>query len=935
MKYLVLPRFCRVLALLLSVTSLSSASVLTVINLNDSGPGSLRQAILSAAGGDTINFANNVTGTITLTSGELLITNGLTLNGPGASTLTISGNNASRVIHTSGSVLIQISGLTIAHGNTNGSGGGIYQENGTILTVSGCTISKNTSFSGGGVCEAYGWVNLVNCLISSNTATSLYGSGGGIYHASGTLFLLGSTVSGNSAVYGGGIYLGAYDHFVNSTIAANHASLAGGGIYGVGSAFEMTNCTVVQNTGFSPGIGIYFIAGTPTVGNCIIAGNTGSGVNADCYGTFGSLGFNLIGAINGSTGWGGLGDQIGTSGSPINPLLGPLQDNGGPTPTMVPTSLSPVIDQGKSFGVTTDQRGFVRPFDYPSIPNAAGGDGSDIGAVEAGSSPTNSGYGVSQVNVDASQTVRVADARWFGVNTAIWDSHFDTPSTAAALNELGCRTLRFPGGSLSDFYHWATGTRDDGYPYDPTKFSNFMHVATNAAAQVFITVNYGTGTPDEAAGWVLSANVTNQCGFKYWEVGNECYGSWEADNNTNAAYLAHDPWTYAMRFADYYTQMKAADPTIKIGIVVVPGEDNYANNLSHSAYNPRTGLTHYGWTPVLLSTLQSLGVTPDFVVHHFYPEYLVDNDAALLQAASNWAGDAADLRQQITDYFGDGGNIELLCTENNADAGSQGRQSTSIVNALYLADSLNQLMKTEFNSFVWWDLRNGVDTGGDFDPSLYGWRTNGDLGIMVNADTRYPTFYGMKLMQYFVRPGDTVLNATSDNPLLSTYAAQRTDGTLTLLIINKNATAVYDAQIALANFSPWPTATVRSYGIQQDEAARTNGPAAAQDIALTYYLSASANFTYSCPPYSLTLFTFASSDSVPTAPQLNLLPAAAGQFTFQVLGQAYVPYVIQSSTDLSTWTSVETNILIEGTLNVTNPVSPDTPQQFWRALWQP
>jgi hypothetical protein len=145
------------------------------------------------------------------------------------------------------------------------------------------------------------------------------------------------------------------------------------------------------------------------------------------------------------------------------------------------------------------------------------------------------------------------------------------------------------------------------------------------------------------------------------------------------------------------------------------------NNFSHSAFNPRTGLTHYGWTPVVLATLSSLSVTPDFMIHHFYPEYQTDNDPFLLQAATNWAGDAADLRQQISDYFGSGGeNIELLCTENNADAAPQGVQSTSLVNGLYLADSMSQIMKTEFNSYLWWIFENGQDTTGDFDPSLYG-----------------------------------------------------------------------------------------------------------------------------------------------------------------------------------------------------------------------
>ncbi len=72
-----------------------------------------------------------------------------------------------------------------------------------------------------------------------------------------------------------------------------------------------------------------------------------------------------------------------------------------------------------------------------------------------------------------------------------------------------------------------------------------------------------------------------------------------------------------------------------------------------------------------------------------------------------------------------------------------------------------QLMKTEFNAFVWWDLRNGTDTTGDFDPVLYGWRSYGDLGIINGLITKHPTFYAAKLMRQFVQDGGQVLTASS------------------------------------------------------------------------------------------------------------------------------------------------------------------------------
>lgn len=530
------------------------------------------------------------------------------------------------------------------------------------------------------------------------------------------------------------------------------------------------------------------------------------------------------------------------------------------------------------------------------------------------------------VGVNASQTLRSADARWFGLNTAVWDSYFNTTDTANALRELGTQILRFPGGSLSDEYHWATGKSLTNIWAWQTSFADFVSIATNAGVQAMITVNYGTGTPQEAAAWVRHANVTNHLAFKYWEVGNENYGTWETDNNASP----NDPYTYATRAAQYITQMRAADPSIKIGVPVVPGEDNNDNGYSgHPAYNSRTGTSHNGWTPVVLATLKSLGVTPDFLVHHVYPEYGSDSDQTLLQASANWASDAADLRQQISDYCGSTGtNIELLCTENNCDAGSQGKQSTSIVNGLYLADSLAKLMKTEFNSFIWWNLRNGPDTNGDFSSTLYGWRTNGDLGIIGGANARYPTFYAFKLMQYFAGPGDTVLDATSDYSLLSSYATRQANGALTLLFINKNSSATLDAAISLTNFLPAANAEVRAFGLAQDEATRTNGPAAAQDIATNTLAIADTSFTATFPPYSITLLTLP-----PTAPQLTVLPPANGQCVLQVQAQSGARYVVQSSADLANWLPVVTNTLVGDVWNVTNSLT--SPMKFWRAAWLP
>lgn len=599
--------------------------------------------------------------------------------------------------------------------------------------------------------------------------------------------------------------------------------------------------------------------------------------------------------------------------------------------------------------------------------------------------------GTVNVNLDAAAPLRTVDARHFGVNLAIWDNNYEPASyatTAALVQEMGCQFVRLPGGSLSDEYHWSSNTSWTNTWQWQTSFPEFMRVATNAQTQVMVTVNYGSGSAQEAMAWVAyanadaalyntpndiaigvdtggrdwrtvgywarlrtltaAANPDNQFdflamgrsapfGIKYWEIGNECYGPWERDTNA----LPNHAYTYAVRATNFIARMKAVDPTLKIGVVSVPGENSYANNYTdHPAANPRTGQTNHGWTPVLLATLKSFGVTPDFLVHHHYPQWTdpnnvaasPDNDNTLLQSTGNWATDAATLRQHIADYFGAGGiNIELLVTENNSDAGQQGRQSTSLVNGLYYADSLAQLLKTEFNSFVWWDLRNGTDTGGFFGANLYGWRSYGDLGMINGLNTRHPSFYAAKLMQWFARPGDQILNAASDYTWLSAYATRRANGAVTLLLLNKFNVTNLNAQIALHGFTPTAVATARSFGIPNDEAARTNGPAATQDISTNSIANIGTNFSFSCAPLSLNLITLA-----PAAPRLTVVgPAPPGLLVFQLQGQPEVRYVIQSSSNLASWVSVATNTLTAGTLNFTNLVAANPLQNFWRAVWQP
>lgn len=459
------------------------------------------------------------------------------------------------------------------------------------------------------------------------------------------------------------------------------------------------------------------------------------------------------------------------------------------------------------------------------------------------------------VNVNARDRIRRVDARTFGLNTAIWDGSFNTVTTAELLNEVDNQALRFPGGSASDQYHWKTNMSEGQTFQWATNFDAFANIATTTQAQVFITVNYGTGTPEEAAEWVHYSNREKHYGFKYWEVGNENYGTWEADNNTRP----HDPVTYATRFVEYAKQMKAVDPTIKIGAVLVASEDENANYTDQTVTNPRTGLTHNGWSAVMLAKFKQLKFTPDFVIYHRYEQGPGgEDDAFLLQSSKGWAKDAASIRQMLNDYLGKTAkHVEITCTENNSVYSNPGKQSTSLVNGLFLADSLGNIMKTEFNSFFWWDLRNGQEGGNNNSSLLYGWRKYGDYGI-VNGNTpagpadRYPTFYVYKLLKNYSRGGEIVVSAGSDYNKLGVYAVRDLhNNTLNLLVINKHPIATLNTAVTIAGFRVGANAEVFTYGIPQDEAARTGIGSA--DIAQSTTTLSGQTITLNPAPYSATV----------------------------------------------------------------------------------
>ncbi|MFO1477233.1 MAG: right-handed parallel beta-helix repeat-containing protein [Verrucomicrobiota bacterium] len=362
-----------------------------VTNLFDSGPGSLRAALAVANNGQTVD-ATGVSGTITLTSGELVVSNSVSIAGPGPGALTVSGNHASRVFAVTAPV-VAFSGLTIANGQSAQSGAGIHAVGGpgNVLTIDHCILTNNTAAqTGGGIFNGAGTaLTLIQSVVAGNSAAA---SGGGIYNDQGTLTVTGSLINSNTAYYGAGIYstcAGAASVTVtiqNSTFSGNNsAGIQNDGAWGGAAAMNVYDSTFSGNAGAAILTdGRFGGNASLQLGNNLFKAPAGSASLGSLESTVMSAGYNLSSDAAGGDGMSGPGGLLNHVGDIRNtdPMLGSLQGNGGPTPTHALLSGSPAIDQGHSFGLGTDQRGIARPVNFAGIPNAAGGDGSDIGAFE-------------------------------------------------------------------------------------------------------------------------------------------------------------------------------------------------------------------------------------------------------------------------------------------------------------------------------------------------------------------------------------------------------------------------------------------------------------------------------------------------------------------------------------------------------------------------
>jgi hypothetical protein len=539
-------------------------------------------------------------------------------------------------------------------------------------------------------------------------------------------------------------------------------------------------------------------------------------------------------------------------------------------------------------------------------------------ALTAGVVPAAATTAPVNVTVNVREGLGTVPSTAYGLNQAVWDGQMNSQFSVNMLKQAGVGMMRYPGGSYGDIYHWQTNTAPGGFVAQGTNFDSFMSTVQSVGAQAIIIANYGSGTPQEAAGWVQYANITKGYHDQYWEIGNEQYGNgyygadWETDTHAS-----HSPAAYASNFMQYASAMKAVDPTIKIGAVLtLPG--NWPDSVV-------AGGDSKDWNQTVLS---QAGSAIDFVIVHYYPN--PGSAANDLQAPEQLPGELAQLRQEINQYAGANGpniGIALTETDSNFDMDTQ-------PGALYAADTYFTALENGAFTMDWWDTRNGetnVSTAPD------GATDYGDEGIFSSGqcnssnvcepamNTPFPSYYAISMLSNVAQPGDTLVRASSDNSLVAVHAARNANGDLSVELVNKDPSTAYTVNLNYAGWQPSSAApTVYTYGDEATSIAQAQQGTSGTQVIPAYSIVTLKLTPSSANPVSATL-------AAPGAPTVNAVTANTATISWPAsTGGPVTRYEIyeQNGTNSvllgeSTSTSFTAQNLVPGTAYTLNVLATD------------
>jgi hypothetical protein len=416
------------------------------------------------------------------------------------------------------------------------------------------------------------------------------------------------------------------------------------------------------------------------------------------------------------------------------------------------------------------------------------------------------------VTVDLASSGPAVTDKLLGMNMAVWyDLVSNKTGIVNAFQAAGITQVRWPGGSDSDLYHWATNSEcDGGYSDTNDTFSNFVSdMAVPANLDVALTANYGSnaacnggGEPSEAAAWVAAA-LADGITPSHMTVGNEEYGSWEYDLHSTP----NDPTIYAAAVVGttgYYLSIKTASPNTLVGV------DVDADNA--------TG----GWDNTVLANAKG---SYDFVEYHYYPETPgQESDTFIVQqAAQELTTNINTLRSELTKWGTPG--TPIYVGEIGGAYSNPGKQSWSITQGLYAGQVLGEMMNDGVSRLTWWiGFGNCNGTNGNDSTSLYGWQDFGAYNVFSDGPsdstcpgagaigTMSPTARAFQLFSEMAVNGQTVLTATvaGDTTDVRAYAATNPNGTA-LLLFNDNETTPEQVTVTLSGKSSSSSVNITTY----------------------------------------------------------------------------------------------------------------------------
>jgi hypothetical protein len=433
-------------------------------------------------------------------------------------------------------------------------------------------------------------------------------------------------------------------------------------------------------------------------------------------------------------------------------------------------------------------------------------------AVTAAAPVTVTGIVATSVTVDLASSGPAVTDKLLGMNMAVWyDLVSNQTGIVDAFQAAGITQVRWPGGSDSDLYHWATNSEcNGGYADANDTFSNFVNdMAVPANLDVALTANYGSNTtcngggePSEAAAWVTAA-LADGITVSHSTVGNEEYGSWEYDLHSTP----NDPTIYAAAVVGttgYYQSIKTASPNTLVGV------DVDADN------------TTGGWDNTVLVNAKG---SYDFVEYHYYPETPDEESDTFLvqQAAQELTTNINTLRSELTKWGTPG--TPIYVGEIGGPYSNPGKQSWSITQGLYAGQVLGEMMNDGVSRLTWWiGFGNCNGSNGNDSTSLYGWQDFGAYNVFSDGPsdstcpgggpigTMSPTARAFQLFSQMAVNGQTVLTATvaGDTTDVRAYAATNPNGTA-LLLFNDNETTPKQVMVTLSGKSSSSSVNVTTY----------------------------------------------------------------------------------------------------------------------------